>query len=525
MPVENKSHFDSVDAKENRELREAVRALERQTRVFDTALSSIADFAYIFNKEGRFVFANQALADLLGLTPDAIVGKDFLELGYPPELAEKLQQQIRRVFETKELVRDETPFTSPTGQPGYYEYILRPVLARDGSVETVVGSTRDLTERKKAEEAFRESERRFRLLVEGTPDYAMLLLDRNNKITFWSTGAERVFGWSAEEAVGQAGNLIFTREDREKGVIEKELGIARARGHAPDRRWLVRKDGTRIWVDGVMHRIDDKNGELGGFAKVARDASDQRRIEDELRHARDEFEQRVVERTADLMATNNVLERTMAQRTQLERELLEISEREKRRIGDDLHDVVCQELTATALFLKSMATKLAKESPAAAATLNESAQLVNRNVGLARDLARGLQPAEVDAAGLKAALKSLATQACEKTEIKCHFKAARGVRVSDNTVALHLYRIVQEALNNALKHSGAENILVILDRSEENICVTVEDDGKGLKPKKREKGLGLHIMRYRANALGGKLIIEQRKRGGTEVRCVIPAKK
>ncbi len=157
-------------------------------------------------------------------------------------------------------------------------------------------------------------------------------------------------------------------------------------------------------------RLNDESGALRGFAKVARDATEQKEAEDALLHARDEMEQRVVERTADLVAANNKLNRTMAERAQLERELLTISEREKRRIGEDLHDMICQELTATALFLKSSAKQLEKESPAAALMLNESAQIVNHNVGFARDMARGLHPVELKASGLQAALRSMAAQ-------------------------------------------------------------------------------------------------------------------
>jgi signal transduction histidine kinase len=215
----------------------------------------------------------------------------------------------------------------------------------------------------------------------------------------------------------------------------------------------------------------------------------------------------------------------MAQRQQLERELLEISEREKRRIGEDLHDMVCQELTATALYLKSTAKKLAKGSPAAAETLEQSAKTVNRNVVVARALAGGWQAVELTASGLKNALRDLAAQACQNTGIKCHFKAARGVRVPDGTGALHLYRIAQEAVTNAVKHSGAKNILVSLDRSSTHVCVSVQDDGKGFVPGKRQKkGLGLHMMRYRANALGGELKIERRRSGGMDITCVIPVK-
>jgi signal transduction histidine kinase len=131
---------------------------------------------------------------------------------------------------------------------------------------------------------------------------------------------------------------------------------------------------------------------------------------------------------------------------------------------------------------------------------------------------------ELTASGLKNALRDLGAHASENSGIKCHFKAARGVRVPDATVALHLYRIAQEAVTNAVKHSGAKNILIALDRNPTHTCVSVADDGKGLVVKRRGKGLGLHMMRYRANALGGELKIEARRTGGTEITCIIPTK-
>ncbi|MGI8438281.1 MAG: PAS domain-containing sensor histidine kinase, partial [Chthoniobacterales bacterium] len=315
-----------------------------------------------------------------------------------------------------------------------------PIFNDTGEVSRVAGVARDVTEERNRGEELRLSEERFRLLVEGARDHAMFLLNPERVITYWSSGAARVFGWAAEEAVGQSGELIFTPEDRASGRVEKEMDIALHAGVAPDRRFHLRKDGTRVWIDGVMRRLDHEDGSLRGFAKVARDASDLHRAEEELVAARDKMEERVRERTQELLAMNRELEQTIAQRQQLEKELLEISEREKRRIGEDLHDMVCQELTATALFLKSTAKRLEPESASAAATLEEAAQTVNRNVGLTRDLARGLQPAELQGAGLKQALRALALQACENSDVKCHFKATRGVRVMDHTIALHLYR-------------------------------------------------------------------------------------
>jgi PAS domain S-box-containing protein len=140
--------------------------LEQQSRLFDTTLSTITDFAYIFNRAGQFVYVNQALLNLWGLKLEDAVGKDFYELGYPEELAGRLARQIQQVFETKTGLTDETPYTSPTGAGGYYEYIFRPVLDFDGEVQEVAGSTRDITERKRVEEELRQSQERFRVLAE-----------------------------------------------------------------------------------------------------------------------------------------------------------------------------------------------------------------------------------------------------------------------------------------------------------------------------------------------------------------------
>ena len=378
-------------------------------------------------------------------------------------------------------------------------------------------------ERKRAEEALRQTEERFELLVEGAKDYAMFLIDPDNVISFWSAGAERLFGWSREEAEGQTGALIFTPEDKARGAVEQEIEGAVRDGRALDRRWHLRKDGSRFWTDGVMMRLDNETGGVRGLVKIARDATDDREAEEALRRARDEMEQRVVERTRDLVATNSELERTMAQRRQLEKELLEISEREKRRIGQDLHDIICQELSAAALYLKSTANRAETKHPAAAKTLNEAAEIVNRNVTLARNLARGFQPVKLSGGEFTAAMRALVTQANKNRTVHCRLEMPQPVQILDETFALNIYRIAQEALTNALKHGNAKTVLVSLKKGRGHLRLTVEDDGKGFQRKKRTKGLGLHIMDYRASVLGGSFAIET-KSTGTQIFCTIPLK-
>ena len=162
-PAPRKSLVKSPGTENAEELRFR---LEQQYHLFDITLSSITDFAYIFDRKGRFIYVNQALLDLWGLKLEDAVGKNFYDLKYPDDLAERLQRQIQQVFDTKTGLTDETPYTSPTGAGGYYEYIFRPVFGRDRNVEAVAGSTRDITNRKRVEEELKQSQERYRILSE-----------------------------------------------------------------------------------------------------------------------------------------------------------------------------------------------------------------------------------------------------------------------------------------------------------------------------------------------------------------------
>ena len=151
----------------------------------------------------------------------------------------------------------------------------------------------------------------------------------------------------------------------------------------------------------------------------------------------------------------------------LEQEILEISEREKRRIGQDLHDSLCQELAAAAFFLRSTAKKLGPNRREESVALTEAAQIVNANVGLARDLARGLHPVELSASGLKDALAELAYRIDQN--VPCRFHCPAPVRVQDETLALNLYRIAQEAAANAVEHGKPKEITISLTRDRNGI--------------------------------------------------------
>ncbi len=423
----------------------------------------------------------------------------------------------------KNFVRHYRLLRPPDGETRRIRDTVFPIRDETGKVVRLAGVAQDVTEETESTERLRESEERFRFLVEGAKEYAIFMIDPTNTIVHWNRGAERVFGWTAKEAVGQAGRLIFTPEDRKRKQEEKEISTAMRNGNASDRRWHMRKDGSRVWVDGVMHRLDDEGtGALRGFAKIARDATDERTAAKALQRAHDDLEYRVRQRTAELWAANAELQEEISRRAKLEQEILLISEREKRRIGQDLHDSLCQELAAAAFLLESTAKKLREKKSSEASTVSEAAQIVNANVGLARDLARGLHPIELGG-GLSAALRELTFRTHGK--IGCRFEGQRSVDVPDPSVAFNLYRIAQEAVTNAVKHGKPSEIVISLRRTKEGIVMTIWDNGEGFDAKKDSKGMGIHIMTYRANAIGAKWSIESPKNKGTCVSCIVPAKK
>ncbi|MEA3178325.1 MAG: hypothetical protein QOI59_1848 [Gammaproteobacteria bacterium] len=187
----------AIDVTRQRELlAERTRVLEdslRQARIFDTTLTAIRDFVYVFDLDGKFRYANKALLDLWGLTLVEAVGKDFIDLKYSPSLAVRLQQQIQRVIATGKTLSDETAYESPTGVGGYYEYIFSPIFAADGSVEAVAGTTRDITARKKVEEDLRRRTAQFETLLNQTP-LGVYLVDADLRIREANPMARTFFG-------------------------------------------------------------------------------------------------------------------------------------------------------------------------------------------------------------------------------------------------------------------------------------------------------------------------------------------
>ena len=236
-----------------------------------------------------------------------------------------------------------------------------------------------------------------------------------------------------------------------------------------------------------------------------------------LRSLQHELETRVHQRT-------QALRREMVERERLEEEILKVSEREQRRIGHDLHDSLCQHLTATALAGQVLSERLAARSLTEAADADKVVELVEEGINLARSLARGLYPVEMEAEGLMAAFRELADNLTKRTKVTCVFDCRTPVLVHDGATATHLYRIVQEAVSNAMRHGKARRIGISLSEEAGHVTLTIEDDGGGFPDDwQTREGLGIRIMAHRAAMIGGSLSVEPAPTGGTIVTCSVPA--
>jgi len=214
-----------------------------------------------------------------------------------------------------------------------------------------------------------------------------------------------------------------------------------------------------------------------------------------------------------------LLGRHIDQRELLEKEVLEISEREQRRIGQDLHDGVCQQLTAISLLSRSLNQKL---TGALASDAAQITQLVNESIEQTRRVTRGLHPVPDEPTGLMLALRELVDRVAGAGNISCRFVCAQPVPIPDQAVATNLYRITQEALQNAIRHATPKDIEIALSRDDLTVRLTISDDGRGISLDRSKDGLGLEIMDYRARSIGATLEVSAREGGGTVVTCVLP---
>jgi PAS domain S-box-containing protein len=490
---------------------------ESETR-FRTFAEYATDTLWIADAaSGRLEYISPAFDRMWGESRDAVMADldRWIALLHPEDRAEG-SQGMRRVVtgEVSHLIK-EFRIVRPTD--GAIRWILDTGFAihdAAGAVTRVGGIAQDITERKMAEAAMRESEERYRLIVERATDYAIFDADAERRIETWTPGAAAVFGWSAEEAIGQSTTITFVPEDQAAGVPEQEVAAARDEGMVPNVRWHQRKDGSRVFIEGATYARRGPDGAFQGVFKVGQDVT-ARLLAEEARQEEDAARREEEASLRDELAAQ--VAAAAAEARALTRRLLTIQEEERRHLARELHDEIGQVLTGLNFQLAAAAGR------GGTAALAEASATVRALTDQVRQLSMDLRPAVLDSFGLLAAVQLHIERFQTQTGIAVHLRHHGVERRFAPDVEIAAYRVVQEALTNVARHAETDLATVQL-YADGALTLVIRDSGRGFDPARASRASGLGGMRERVELLGGTLEIEAMAGGGTTVAAEIPLK-
>lgn len=373
----------------------------------------------------------------------------------------------------------------------------------------------EITARKRAEEALREGEERYRRIVEQAVDHAIFTTDARGCIDTWPGGAEHVFGWSASEVIGKSIALTYTPEDRAARVPEQEMAIARAEGKAPNVRWHQRKDGTRVFIEGMAYPRWGRDGVFQGVFKIGQDITARLLAEERHREAEAalrEEEERMREELAEQVAAATSELRTLSRR------LLTVQEEERRNLARELHDEIGQMLTG-------LNFQLAGITDANGSALHDAQATVEVLTEQVRQLSMNLRPGVLDAFGLLAALEWHIERFQQQTGIRIHLRHEQVPERFAPEVEIAVFRVFQEALTNIARHANTDFATVQLIVDDCLLTLVIRDTGRGFDARRPVLSTGLGGMRERVELLDGRLEIESTPDHGTTLIAEVPLRK
>lgn len=451
---------------------EAVRASEAKYRQL---VETLTEGVWVIDREAHTTFVNPRMAEMLGYTVEEMLGKHLFTFmdDRGVEICKRLLKRRRQGVEEQH----DFEFLRKDGARMYTIVGTTPVTDRDGDYAGAIAGVQDVTERRRAEDALRASEALSRTTI-GAIDEGIHVVGPDLRIVLF--------------------NDTFRRWCKELGLESDMVGrtVLEAFPFLSDR---VRDDYRHVLETGEPLTTEETHVIAG------------REIVTETRRIPVVHEGEV---TQVVTAVHDITERR-----RMEREILDISGREQQRIGQDLHDGLCQHLTGIAFMARTLAGRLEAKATPEAEDVAQIKTLINDAIVQARGLVRGLSPVDLGAGGLRAALEELAASTGDLFGMSCTSAGDASVAIDDSTTATHIYRIAQEAVNNAVKHSKAKRVMISLTRDGEQVELAVRDDGVGLPDVQRGAGMGLRIMGYRAKMIGGSLRVDAAGGGGTVVRC------
>ena len=489
---------------------------------FRLLAEQMPDIVLRMDADARFFYVNSRIQDLMGHKPEEFFGKTCREAGMSEECGLLWEGIARETLEKGKGVDREVQLEIK-GKTRILH--IRAVCdAIPAPKQTFIATVRDITAMRHDERHIQELVQRLTYHMNNTP-LAVMEWDPEGKCLIWNGEAEDMFGWTRRELKsGRMDCLALIHPDDKLGfgIILERLKQGQAVSDFVKCRAL-HQDGSLLFCECHLSALLDADGHAKSILWVANNVTDRVLAEQEMHRLNNGLADRIRERTAELESSNHELQREMIARKALEVELISISEREHRRVGHDLHDGVCQELSGVRYSLEAISKKRRKGTLLRQQIDQLSTALV-RAVHHVRLLSRGLAPLELEGGNLAAALDELAANTSALFQVKCTVKCRGRSQRLEIEKAINLFRIAQEAIQNAIKHGDATHIRLDLDLRKGVLSIT--DNGNGIKDNDpapaRGNGMGLKIMRHRADAIQGTVAVERIPAGGVRVICHFP---
>ena len=487
---------------------EAEISLRESEGRFRLLVEAVQDYAiFMLDTEGRVTTWNAGAERIKGYKPSEILGKHF-SVFYPEAdvLSGKPQRELE-IAEKEGRFEDEDWRLRKDGSKFWANVIITALRDDKGQLYGYGKVTRDFTERKRAEELLRESEERFRLLVEAVRDYAIFMLDTAGRVVTWNVGAERIKGYRASEIIGRHFSCFYPEEDISSNKPQLGLEAAAREGRFETEGWRLRKDGSKFWADVIITAIRGTAGNLIGFGKVTRDFTDRMLANKALHDSRSRLQES---------------EKSLRE---LSLHLLRTQDEERRRIGRELHDSLGQNLSFMKMKLDSLKSLTGGgKIDDIQQHLAEFGRIVEDSVTEVRTISYLLYPPMLEELGLKSAMSWYVDGFTKRSGIETTLEIPCDLGRLPRDAEMAMFRILQESLTNVHRHSGSRTATVRLLLRDARLILEVTDQGKGIPSANLEEsgedwtgalGVGLRGMHERMRQLGGKLEFKSTSTGTT----------
>lgn len=580
------------DITDNKKIEEELRYSQEITQAL---LNATKDFALLMDVDGKLLAINEVAANLLNKDINELIGKSFFKLS-PPYLERYRKEIGNKVVRLKKPINYEEVHIERT----YYTNIY-PIMDKYGDVKRLAIYSHDITEFKKAVEAVKESEEKFKALIENASD-GVIIINKDGIIEYSTTTIETVLGYKPEE-IYNTSFFDYIHKDNIKTVTDtfKKIFLKPSlKGNIEFK--ALHKNASWKFIEAIGKNLYN-NPIINGIVVTLRDITEKKLAEENLniyKHivssSRDQMA--FINKNCEILAANdsfsnafkydknsiigkNIYEiygeeefnnnlkelchkcfsgieisfekwfdfpslgkryiifslypyveknskitgivintRDITERVQMEMDIVNLQEKEQQRIGIELHDGLSHYLLGIAIKSKILAEKLNKNNIKEEKEAEEIENQLNKAIEETRNLARGLFCIELEDTNIKALLKRIKNDIEARYKINCFIEINKLVNKINKHVISQFFYIIQEAVNNSVKHSKAKNITIILKEENNHLFLIIKDDGIGISENFNNKsGMGINIMRYRARIIGASFDILRGNNIGTEVRC------